>query len=118
MPAGWDWAAETPDGVQLLIIGRSAAPTPEVALTSVLATKENGHFGLRVTGQPPVSVAGAQAHRVWSVRNTDNDNVRTGALVAATVDRETAVCLITGPEGWSPSVRRRVLTSLEVSPDA
>lgn len=116
VPAGWDWAAETSDGIQLLVIGRSAAPTPELALASVLATNTDGRFGLRVTGHPPVSVAGAQAHRVWTVRTT-GAHPRTGNLVAATLGGETAIALLTGPEGWSPSARRSVLSSLEVSRD-
>ncbi|MFX0537465.1 hypothetical protein ACQBAT_00485 [Ornithinimicrobium sp. Y1847] len=70
-----------------------------------------------MTGHPPESVVGADAHRVWSVRST-RAPLRTGALVAATLGRETAVALLTGPEGWSPSIRRGVVSSLEVSRDA
>jgi hypothetical protein len=117
VPAGWDWAAEDDAGVQLLVLGSTAAPTPELALASVLAQSQGSRFGLRVTGHPPVSVLGADAHRVWSVATTD-EPVRTGVLVAATLGTRTAVCLLTGPDGWSPSARRSILASLAVSDDA
>lgn len=117
VPSGWDWAADAPEGVRLLVRGRTACPTPELALTMVLAPTDTGIFTLRLVSHPPQGVAGADAYRVWNVASTAGEP-RTGSVVAATLGSKTAVALLTGPDGWSPSTRRSTLASLAVSTDA
>lgn len=116
-PAGWDWAASGEQGMEIVIRGRSAAPTPELALATALRPDAAGTVRYSVTGTPPQGVSGADAYRVWSVRST-TEPVRTGVVLAATLGRETAVCLVTGSEGWSPSLRRSFLSSIEVRHEA
>lgn len=116
-PRGWDWAAQDERGMEIVVRGRTAAPTPELALATALRPDAGGRVRYSVTGTPPQGVSGADAYRVWSVRST-TEPVRTGVLVAATLDRATAVCLMTGPEGWSPTVRRSFLASMEVRREA
>lgn len=109
---GWDWAA-TGDQVEVQVKGRTSYPTPELALSAVLAPDRSGQFAWVVTGNPPQPVQGADAYAVWDLRATSAD--RTGALVAATLGAETAVLLIHGPGTWSPSLRRSLFAGLEVS---
>ncbi|TQM95807.1 hypothetical protein FB476_0657 [Ornithinimicrobium humiphilum] len=116
-PDGWDWAAEGEQGMQILIRGRTAAPTPELALTAAVRPEATGIVPWSVTGTPPQGVAGADAYRVWSIRST-TEPVRTGVALAATLAGATAVCLVTGSEGWSPSLRRSFLASMEVRREA
>lgn len=123
VPTGWDWAVENEVGVQLLVKGHVAASTPELALAMVPLPTGSGRFQYTVRGNPVVSVTGADAHRAWSLRSTALDeagaaSVRTGTLVAGTLGRQTGVLLVSGPAGWSPSVRRAVLASMGVSVDA
>lgn len=112
-PAGWDWAANGPSGLEILVRGRTSFPTPDLAMARVLAPRPGGDVLWTVTNNPPQGIIGTNAYRVWSVRSTTAP-VHTGALVAATLDGQTAVVLVTGPEGWSPSLRRGVLAGLEV----
>lgn len=116
-PPGWDWAAEGDQGMEILVRGRTVTPTPELALATALRPGADGTVRYSVTGTPPQGVSGADAYRVWSVRST-TEPVRTGVLLAASLDRETAVCLVTGSEGWSPSLRRSFLASMEVRREA
>ncbi len=114
VPAGWDWAGGGPDGMEILVRGRTSFPTPDLAVARVLAPRPSGDVPWTVTTNPPQGIEGTSAYRVWNVRSTAEPR-RTGVLAAATLDDETAVLLLTGPDGWSPSLRRGVLAGLEVS---
>ena len=113
-PPGWDWAGSGPEGMEILVRGRTSFPTPDLAVARVLAPRPAGDVAWVVTGNPPQGIVGTTSYRVWNVRSTV-EPVRTGVLAAATLEGETAVLLLTGPDGWSPSLRRSVLSGLEVS---
>lgn len=112
-PAGWDWAGAGPEGLSMLVKGDSAYPTPHLAMARVLAPSETGRTPWQVVGNPPQPVIGTSDYVVVDVHSTNDD--RSGTLVCATRSARTAVVLISGPTGWSPALRRAVLSGLEIT---
>lgn len=111
-PTGWDWAGAGPDGLSILVRGSTAYPTPELAAARVLAPDQDGRVAWAVVDNPPQPVSGTSRYAVLDVRSSDGQ--RTGALVCATRNGYTGVLLVSGPRGWSPALRRALLSSIEV----
>lgn len=109
---GWDWAAAGPDDVLLQVRGRTTFPTPDMALADLLAPGADGRFTWSVTGHPPQPVPGADAYSVLDVASVQDD--RRGVLLAGTLGAETAVLALSGAADWSPSLRRTLLSRIEV----
>lgn len=113
-PPGWDWAASGPEGMTLLVKGSTAFPSPHLAMARVLGPDEHGRVPWQVVGNPPQPVNGTDDYVVVDVRSAGAEP-RSGALVCATLDGRTAVVLVSGPRGWSPALRRAVLSGIEVT---
>lgn len=114
VPDGWDWAADGPQDMTILVKGSTAFPTPELALSRVLAPDQDGRVAWTVVRNPPQPVVGTSRYAVLDVRSVGPDQ-RSGTLLAATVEGRTAVVLVHAPRGWSPALRRSVLSGIEVT---
>ena len=65
-----------------------------------------------MTGHPPQPVPGADAYSVLDVTSVQED--RRGVLLAGTLGARTAVLELSGSPDWSPSLRRAILSRIEV----
>ncbi len=109
---GWSWAGRT-SGAEVQVLGGMRSPSPELLAAGILGASSSGRLPLAVTGNPAQSVRGADDHVVWSVEQRAGA-VRTGMLVAVTSGSVAGALLVLGDAGWSPGLRRTILTGVEV----
>lgn len=109
---GWAWAATT-EGVLVQVVGGLRAPTPELVAAGLLGSTSGGRVPLAVTGHPVQTIRGADDYLVWSVEHRAGER-HTGALVTVVTDGAAGALLVLGTPGWSPGLRRAILSGVEV----